>query len=185
MGRQVNFFMTLEDETAFCQFVLSESDVIIVPARSQVVPVSPLVPPLSAEHRSPIERSLLIWNANIFAGPEYVRHHIGFYYTAGSQEGGIEFTRSVKDGEVIRAGRLWTEPAFFIGLSGKVTEPMKKKHYDRWVNMLFSWIRKRYVKYSDLFYIGPGAVQFQEMGGKLGAAYAEMDDPSKIEKRLF
>jgi|GEM_PF-3362015 len=185
MGRQINFFMTLEDETAFCEFVLSAPGVAILPERTPSTEPAPLVPPLQAKCPSVLERSLVLWNSSILVGPKYARHHLGFSYTAGSQEGGIEFTRSVQDGSILRAGRLWTEPAFFVGLSGAVKEPDKKRQYDKWVTALFRWIRQRYVKYCDMFYIGPGAVQFQEMGGKLGPTYREMDDPDYMERRSF
>jgi len=187
MGRQINFFATLDDETAFCEFLLSTPGVSMLPARTNALPPPRLVPPLPRECPQPLDRSLVLWNANLFAGPEYVKHHIGFFYTAGSQEGGIEFTRSIQDRNIIRAGRLWASVRgrFLYNLDGTVRDPEKKRQFDSWLNSLFGWIRKRYVKYADLFYIGPGAVHFQEMGGKLGPTYAEMDDPSKIERRFF
>jgi hypothetical protein len=128
-----------------------------------------------------------LWNRRVFPSVDYQWHPGGYYDTAGSQEGGIEFTRSVCDGTVLRAGRLWTEPSStrFFKLDGTLRDTHAKKAYDRWVNRLFSWIRNGYVKYSQLFYIGPGAAVFQEMGGMLRAMHAEMDDPSKIERRYF
>ena len=185
MGTQIAFYMTQEDENDFCSFVLSEGDIVILPARTASVPPAPLFPPLAPTSGGFIERGLVLWNKSLFASPEYVQNSTGVYTTAAAQQGGIEFVRSSQEGEVIRAGRLWTEPAYFVGLFGKVAHPTIKKDYDRWIRRLFQWIRSHYVKHSRLFYVGPGACRFQEMGGRLGQMYAEMEDPSKIERRLF
>lgn len=187
MGRQINFFMTLADEEAFCDFVLSEEDVYILPSRVVAIPPQRLRSPLPAQCQSPLDRDLLIWHNGIFNDPEFVYHPAGSYSTAGSQKGGIEFTRCLIDNNTIRAGRLWTEhkSRTFVKLDGTINEPARKAAFDRWVNKLFRWIRKRYVKYAELFYIGPGAVQFQEMGGMLGPHFYEMDDPMNIQRRPF
>ena len=132
-------------------------------------------------------RDLLLCNRNIFPDPEFTWHHCGYFQTAGAQEGGFEFNRSVRDCNVIRSGRLWTEHrgSHIYMLDGTVRDPVQKAAYDKWGSELFRWIRKRYIKYSQMFYIGPGAARFQEMGGRLGGAYPEMDNPNNIEQRPF
>ncbi len=187
MSRQLNFFMTYEDETEFCNFVISDRAVFLVLDRVTSLPPLHLTPPLPSVDQDAGLRDLILWNRQVAPGPEYHWHHMGFYSTAAAQQGGMEFTRSVQDGTAIRSGRLWTVPdsSVFIMLDGNVRDPGVKATYDRWVNRLFRWIRTHYVKHSYLFYIGPGACRFQEMGGKLRPAYPEMDDPSKIERRMF
>ena len=187
MGRQIAFFMDAGDEHEFCRFVLSEQGVAIFPDRVNSIPAPELSVQLPPVRGDSIERSVLLWNHSIFDGPEYVRNSAGVFCSAGSQQGGVEFTRSVQEESVIRAGRLWASVRgrFLYNLDGQVRDPDKKRAFDRWLNGLFNWIRKRYVKHSKWFYIGPGACRFQEMGGRLGQMYAEMEDPNKIERRSF
>jgi len=178
--------MTSTDEEEFCQFVLLDRNVVILMDRVPSLPPDELVPPLTPVLQQSFDRMLLLWNRAVFPSPEYRWHPAGFFSTAGSQCGGVEFNRSVLDGDTLRAGRLWTEPGAtcFLNLDGSVRNPEAKSTYDAWVSRLFRWIRARYIKRDVLFYVGPGAAGFIEKGGTLGNAYPAMDDPENVQRRI-
>ena len=68
MGRQVNFYMTGEDEKEFVNFVRATGDIVIFPSRSlqrYFQPVDELPEPFSNEHWL----GFLFYNRGIFVKP--------------------------------------------------------------------------------------------------------------------
>lgn len=165
MGRQVNFYMSREDEREFVDFVRSTANVEILPytsATREFTPVQTLPEPLSMKFWGEL------WLVNRSISSNLVVNFIsqqGYYTIDGLQSSVIEFSRSFLQEGVLKPGRIWAEFNVFDG--GRMILLPKESGLEEWYDAIAKWIRKRYKRVSSSFYAAPGAMRFRQDGGKL------------------
>jgi hypothetical protein len=163
MGRQVRFFMDRNDEKRFVEFVRSSRDVVILPYDSP----DPRFPPLNdLPDYSSDNFSFMLWlfNPRVSSRLEtdYVpeQHH---YTIDRDTSSVVEFSRTIREGNIVRPGRLWAE---FKYLDPDRKWALKEPEFKKWYESLAKWIRKNYSREIDPdFYFGPGALKLVKEGG--------------------
>ncbi len=162
MGRQVNFYMTNEEEKRFIEFTNGTGDIVILADTSptqELRDIKTLPEPFSV----PSWAFLLMYNRNVKPEPilEYVPQQ-KHYVVERFQSPVVEFSRSFVKNDVMRAGRIWAEFKFYDEHRNLVAkDPM----FQKWFNQLANWIRKNYKLVDSLTYAGPEAVIFRAKGG--------------------
>jgi hypothetical protein len=165
MGKQINYYMSEEDERWFVEFVISERDVGILMSR-QLLPEPELCKDLPARETLGWFQ-LFLWDRQNSMPPKYdyvpqQRHYVLDRFESEV----IEFHRSIMDeGRLVR-GRLWVEmngwrhddPATIIKKSVAI---------GKWYEKLASWIKKRSKRNAAGAYVMPGAAAFAAQGGQL------------------
>jgi hypothetical protein len=114
MGKQVNFYMTAEDEQEFLSYIRSDRDVGIFKYTlpSTDIPFLNELPP----HGEPFWAALWLWDRDHSPPPVLTYVERQKYYTVAEVESEvIEFDRcGLDEGRLVR-GRIWAE---MNGLSG-------------------------------------------------------------------
>lgn len=161
MGRQILFYMDVETEGHFVDFVSEEGCVL-----------SRMTNPLSVVRTLPEPFSGDFW-----AKMHLYKHDFGEIVTGHYPDGMIsidsiispviEFHRSVVDHEecAIRRGRLWVEPKYYDE-NGTLVE--KPKELVLWYNKLTRWVKKNleaFELHGHKFYISAGMKQFLDESG--------------------
>jgi hypothetical protein len=165
MGKQVNFYMTVEDEQKFVQFVRGERNVAIFKSVLPTTEIPNLIelPPVG----EPFWFSLCLWNRDESPPPTLTYVEQQRYYSVGKIDSEIiEFDRCVLDqGRLVR-GRIWAE------MNGwKREDPAtiikKSDAFSAWYNRLASWIKRHSTRNDRGQYLMPGAARFAEHGGTM------------------
>lgn len=165
MGRQVNFYMTAEDEQDFVSFVRSDKNAEFLNYISRS-------PQMQVLEQLPTSDEIFwagqfLWNREFSPLPSMKFIEQQGYYIPDSHESEIiEFSRSHLDEGRLNQGRIWAEmngwqrqdPATII----KKSEPFSK-----WFDRLANWIKRRSTRDSVGFYVLPGAAAFVQQGGYL------------------
>ena len=165
MGKQVNFYMTNEDETAFLSFVRSDRCVCILPERMPSGDVLCLegLPDRSADAWFQV----WLWDREHCSRPclKYVekqKHYVVDFLTSEV----IQFSRSYYDEQRLVRGRIWAEFKLFdLNHLGKSKE--KSASFVKWFNRLAGWIRRTGLKNEVGDYLLPAAVKYVAAGGRL------------------
>lgn len=173
MGKQVNFYMLEQDETAFMAFALQDPDVqILAPANVQDCPL--ILEELPAG-RSPYLDSSTVYlsrkNQPIFlrSGVMQVGELAGqtLYLIEPFDSSVIEFYRCFlrpDRPDTLTSGRLWTEMRRLT--PDKQAFEYKGDEFKKWYDSLARWIRRRYHRVGDR-YVGPRAYEWHLAGGIL------------------
>lgn len=165
MGKQVNFYMTADDERKFVEFVRSDRSVAIfksVLPTTEIADLSELPPP-----GEPFWFSLCLWDKDHSPPPSltYIKQQ-GHHCVEKIESEVIEFDRCVMDeGRLVR-GRIWAEmngwrrddPATIIN---------KSEAFSAWYERLANWIKRQSTRNSTGEFVLPGAARFAEQGGMM------------------
>jgi hypothetical protein len=172
MGRQVNFYMTAEDEREFVAFVRSDRDVRVFKSVSPSTEISFLdeLPPVG----EPFWFALCLWDRRLSA-PEL--SHIeqqGYYAVKETESEVIQFHRcGLDEGRLVR-GRIWAEMEYWDLSRNPPHRVRKSESFRRWFDRLANWVKRHSVRDERGDYILPGAAKFAKEGGKLvQAVFAE------------
>jgi hypothetical protein len=173
MGKQVNFYMLEEDEKEFVEFVLSQSEAVILGFAS--LQETPSILDRLPTEDSPVIRQhtvffwrpsdpLFTWSGVMKAGPLQGQR---LYFIDSSQSAVIEFGRCLllPDKNMLTRGRIWAEMRRLEG--DKFVH--KGEEFEKWYDIIAAWVRKRYRKIGTkpYFYISPRAYSLYQAGGKL------------------
>ena len=165
MARQVTFFMAKEDEDAFLSFVRGTGDVVLIPSTSiseNFQPIDVLPSPLSSEPW----RQFWIWNRTIASNyqSEYVPEN-NRYVINGLLSSLVEFSRSYVKENTMYPGRIWAE---FTTVDDETNDlDQKSREFRNWYEELAKWIRREFMHTGWMMFAGPGALKFQDEGGKI------------------
>jgi hypothetical protein len=165
MGRQVTFFMAREDEDAFLRFVQSTGNVALVPSVSSNNSFQP-VDTLPETFSEGFWRQFWLWNRSITPSfrSEFVPEK-GYYIINGLLSSLVEFSRSYIKDDTMYPGRIWAE---FTVIDDETNDlGQKDRAFKNWYEDLAKWVRREFVHTGWMMFAGPGALRFQEQGGKL------------------
>jgi hypothetical protein len=160
MGRQVHFHMLGEDLREFFRFVQDDPQVTITARDSSTAQVLPL-----GDRAADSENTLCLWNKKFL--PRIERKWIsepGYYRVDSLRLPVLEFMPPFKatwEGKpALGQGRLFGNFEAYLG---------KPADFEKWYEVLASWIRKRYRKgpLGPGDYVGPEAYEFYRSGGFL------------------
>jgi hypothetical protein len=164
MGKQVNFYMTADDEREFVEFVRSSANVAIFKSVQASPEIRELeeMPPAG----EPFWFALYLWNKDDSPPPTlaYIKEQ-GWYSVDRFESEVIEFHRcSVDEGRLVR-GRIWAEmngwrrddPATII---------KKSEVFVKWYDRLANWIKRRSTRNAVGDFMLPGAAAFAAKGGQ-------------------
>jgi hypothetical protein len=165
MGKQVNFYMTEEDEREFLEFVHSDRNVAVFMGVQQTAEIAVLDELPTSDTSGWFQ--LWLWDRDHSPTPvlRYVQQQ-GHYCVDRFESEVIEFDRSILDeGRLVR-GRIWAEmngwrhddPASVI---------KKSEAFSKWFDRLGNWIKRRSTRDSVGDFLLPGATQFSKQGGQL------------------
>lgn len=161
MGRQIHFYMLLEDEQEFVRAATKTGDVLFIVRDDANVADVRAVTDLGAG----CEKTHCLWNRRLL--PLLQREWIpnpGYYRADVFELPLIEFTKSFGstwEGQpALGQGRLWGDFDPRIG---------KPPEFTRWYETLTRWIRKNYQKSPAKMggYLGPAAQELYNRGGYL------------------
>lgn len=166
MGSQVNFYMTSEDEEAFCRFVISDDDAAILYTMRLDRPVERVAFPLP-DVKDPYCRWFTLWNSRFV--PESEITPPGKVPDADEPRGRfdinphtypvIEFMRCFTNADVLHPGRIWAH--FEHNRIG----PEQLKAFRSWFRKLAGWLNKLPYRW-DSYRVGQKAKEFFDNGGK-------------------
>lgn len=165
MGKQVNFYMSADDEREFVEFVRGDRNVGFFKFASPS-PEIPLVEELPTRDQ-PFSYLLFLWDRDHSPVPSlYFVKEQGYYVVSSIEAEVIEFSRSfLDDGRLIR-GRIWAE------MNGRrrddpATMIKKSDSFSKWFDRLAAWIKRRATRNAVGDYLLPGASTFAARGGQL------------------
>ena len=165
MGRQVNFYMTREDEEKFLRHVRSSGDVAVLPYASPTQDFKPLLD-LSD---SPIQKfSGTYWLFNRSVSNNLVVTFVsaqGYYTVDDDRSSVVQFIRSSLRNGSIHRGRIWAEFKYLD--RDKMALLPKEGEFREWYYTIAKWIRRNYKLLERLTYAGPGALKRIEEGFSL------------------
>ena len=158
MGRQVNFYMTAEDERQFVTFIRSMGNVAILGSvqLSKAVLELQELPPVG----EPFWFALCLWNKDCSPAPkmEYVTEQ-NYYCVEETESEVVEFSRSgVCDGRLVR-GRIWAEMTYWQ-LDDPPVVVKKSAAFGKFYDRLANWLRRQSVRDGAGNYVFPGARDF-------------------------
>lgn len=165
MGKQINFYMTDDDEREFVKFVQSTGKVAVLSY------TSPTEEPTVIEELPSNKESFwgcqFLWNTETSAMPsmKHIKQQ-GYFIPDAIESELVEFSRSfVDEGRLVR-GRIWAEMNGWKR-SDVATIIQKGDKFARWFDKLASWIKRRSTRNSNGDYLLPGATTFANQGGQL------------------
>lgn len=165
MGKQVNFYMTDDDEREFVEFARSSTDVVIfmdVQTSEDIAILGNLPTP-----ETPGWFGLCLWNKECSPPPKlkYIKEQC--YYSVDKLESEVvEFHRShMNEGRLVR-GRIFAEMSYWR-LSDKPPTVVKKSEaFVKWYDRLANWIKRRSTRNAVGDFMLPGAAIFAAKGGQ-------------------
>lgn len=167
MGRQVNFFMTTEDQQEFLEFMRSDRQVGIV---ADSTPTStPLLLDRFPQRGEPDWPKVWLWDRDHSGSPSlrYIKKQS--YYTVDDKSEVIEFWPGFVDGRCLIGGRIWAESTY-LG-EDRASFVKKSEAFVKWFDRLARWIKRRSVRTHLDRYVLTGADAFVAQGGQLRANY--------------
>ncbi|MFM2093974.1 MAG: hypothetical protein RIS70_1098 [Planctomycetota bacterium] len=175
MGRQVNFYMTADDEREFVEWVRTSGDVAIFKSAQDSVEIIELqeMPPMG----EPFWFALCLWNKDISPPPtlNYIKPK-GWHTVDPFESEVVEFHRCGMDkGRLVR-GRIWAEmngwqrsdPAVII---------KKSEAFVKWYDRLANWIKRRSIRNAVGDFMLRGAAAFAAKGGQCCQAVLANGEP--------
>lgn len=163
MGKQVNFYMTDDDERKFVEFVRSDRNVVIfnsVQTTTEIIALSEL--PTS---ETPGWFSLCLWDKDHCPPPtlNYIKEQNYFSVDRFASEV-IHFHRcGMDEGRLVR-GRIWAEMSGWRR-EDPATTINKSDAFSAWYERLANWIKRHSTRNDRSEFVMPGAARFAEQGG--------------------
>ena len=154
MGRQIQFYMTYEDEIAFIDHARSTGEVRLLAGTSEVESAPFFNYPHQLGGRK-LGETCYLWNGSISPKPkvDYISEQ-GLYCIDHLQSEVVSFWRSKIRGNEISVGRLHIEDTY-LDATGNLGK--KGEAFIAWYNTLSSWLRSTFQRGSDGVCTGPGA----------------------------
>lgn len=165
MGKQVNFYMTMDDERDFIAFVRATGNIAIL--KSVQMSEMPLQIDGLPSAGEPFWFALLLWNQDFSPRPalNFVKEQ-GWYCIDVYDSEVIEFDRSFMDeGRLVR-GRIFAEMTYWRLTDAPPTAVKKSEAFLKWYDRLARWIKRRSARNAAGDYLLPGAAAFAAAGGK-------------------
>ncbi|MFN8855970.1 MAG: hypothetical protein ACK50P_10410, partial [Planctomycetaceae bacterium] len=138
MGKQIGFYMNLDDEQEFVSFLASTGSIAILASVQKTVEVSELneLPKLG----TPFSWIVWIWNKDISVSPkvEFVKKH-DYYVIDGMNSEVIEWSRSHPVDGRLRPGRVWAEMNRWSFDNSRLLIP-KSEIFQKWTSRVLKWI---------------------------------------------
>jgi hypothetical protein len=165
MSKQVNFYMTSDDEEEFINFIHSDRDACIFSDR---IPA----PEIKNLNRLP-DRSMpgwfivWLWDKENSPPPElkYIAEQ-RYYVVDFFKSEVIQFSRCIIDNNRLIRGRIWAEITGWDRNNPSITIN-KSEMFQKWFNRLSSWIKRKSTKNKVGDFLLPGAVEYERNGGVL------------------
>ncbi|MCC9658817.1 hypothetical protein [Rhodopirellula halodulae] len=153
---QVNFFMAATDESEFFGFLSQRGDTTAVAGRS-FPSSSPPTLDLSLPGL-PNGNDITLLHREISQTPSCGDD--GLFRYELFRHAFIEFSRSVRSDEVMISGRIYAK-------IGWLDDSEANEAFRAWYNSIERWIKKRYSKIHDHWWVGPSAETWSRSGGQL------------------
>jgi hypothetical protein len=167
MGRQVNFFLSYDDQGELTEKLDSLGTIVAAAESSDRAEVIAL--PVSAFARWTVElgwpllfrpedrNSLIVESGRLEVADFGVRYYIERY-----QNPIVEFATCIQHENEILRGRFYYEAKYLDYASGVVVE--KSPDFISWATKIFNVVKKNTTKDAHGFYIGKGAQALQRRG---------------------
>ena len=158
MVSQVNFFMAEADEKEFVEMLRARGDTQMIAGRFHPTPTPPFVqelPPISGEQ--------LIELVNVaITDPPVMRANgagdfVGMYLFDAYKDAHIEWSRCYLEDGALVAGRIFAK-------SGWLDDRPANAAFQKWYDALARWIRRRYERTRDPWWVGPHAARWRRTG---------------------
>ena len=165
MGKQVNFYMTAEDEREFVEFVRTGEKVALfksVQASPEILELDKM-PPAG----EPFWFSLCLWNTDHKPPPTltYIKEQ-GYYCVEEMESEVIQFHRcGVDQGRLVR-GRIWAEMSYWRLGDVSPIVIRKSEAFVKWFDRLAKWIKRRSIRDQSGDYLLPNAAKYVHAGGQ-------------------
>lgn len=153
---QVNFFMTATDEIDFADYLANRGDTLAVAGLTFSSP-HPARIDLSS-HDLPLEKHITLLHSELSQSPS--RRDDDLYVYDMFRDAFIQFTRCQHDHEVMVSGRIYAKIGWLKDTDGN-------KLYLSWYGSIESWIKKRYIRLRQDWWVGPDAERWSRAGGQL------------------
>ncbi len=163
MGRQVNFYMTHEDEQEFLGFVRSTGTIAVFMTTQDSAELLELNE-LPAED---VEGAyfLCFWNKDISPHPKLKFITEQNHYCVDKMESEVvEFLRCVTIDQRLNPGRIWTEITYWDLNEDPPVMIRKPPAFEKWYNKLAAWLRKHGTRSESGYFIMPEASHFVHRG---------------------
>ena len=158
---QINFFMTEKDENEFVKMLFDRDDTLIIKGRFYITK-SPK--PVKKLNKFGKKEEYYLINTQITPKPYCSARGMGKYFGEylfdSFKDANIEFSRCYYHNKVLVSGRIFCK-------LGHLKSAEHNKIYKSWYNFLERWIKERYKKFQDPWWIGPDAEKWSKKGGKL------------------
>jgi len=130
MGRQVNFYMTNQDEAQFLDFVLKSGKVVLLPRVSHAVPFEPVegLPKPTPEY--PPEWPYFLFNESVSSNLVTNSGEKG-YCLDPLDSSVVEFSPCTTHGRILYRGRIWAQLSY-LNQQTKSNHP-KEKEFEKMV----------------------------------------------------
>jgi hypothetical protein len=167
MGRQVNFFLSYDDQAELADKLDHMGTVLAAAEFSDVPQVTPL--PVSTFARwivglsppllfHPQDLGRLIIESSRLTVPDFgIR-----YYIERTKNPIVEFSTCIQRDKEIQRGRFYYEPRYFDNGTGTMVE--KSPEFIAWATKIFNLVKKITAKDAQGYYIGRDAQALQSQG---------------------
>lgn len=166
-GRQVNFYMTNEDERQFVDFLMTTGDVVLH-AYTSMTPRFEPVRLLPEPYSGDFWYAFTILNRSISSNlrVRFISQQ-GYYVVDELNSSVIEFTRSVPETSIkaVHRGRIWADLTWLDNEKKIIVH--KEPAFKKWYETIAGWIRRKYIRLDQLEYAGPDAIKLRDEGGAL------------------
>lgn len=163
MGRQTNFFMTLDDEIRLFEFLISSPDVIVYPGSE--LPEPKEVPLRSVDELRQSDTFVLyLRDRSVSPAPVIQESKHGFWVDAIESEV-VEWSRSIEVDGRLQLGRIYIQTTRISQDDPHALE-RKSDEFLKWFDSLQRWIRRHAERCDDRWkQVMPGAAAYEREGG--------------------
>jgi hypothetical protein len=167
MMSQINFFQSREDEIEFTNFLFDQQDTWIL-SGSFFQKSKP--EPLSSRQLPIAQNQITLINKILMPKIEVTTRGLGdlsnVFLFDMYKDPCIQFSRSTLEGNVLLPGRIFAKIGYL--------EPAETNSlYKSWYSKLERWIKKRYLKVHDFWWIGNGAEKWCRQGGIIALGHIQ------------
>jgi hypothetical protein len=166
MGKQVNFYMTDDDEREVVAFVRASGNIAIFKSVQTSPEILELVemPPRG----EPFWFALYLWNKDVSPIPKlnYIKEQ-DYYAVEEMESEVIQFHRCGMDAGRLVRGRLWAQMSYWRLTDNSPAVVNKSDAFSAWYERLANWIKRHSTRNDRGEFVMPGAARFVEQGGML------------------
>ena len=152
---QVNFFMTVEDEATFLDFLFSRTDTHVLDGRFFD---SRSPDPLASKDEVGQADELTLVNKELMPKPIPGSRGSGGYLFDMFYDPSIEFSRCRTSKKRLLNGRIYATIGWLKPKGANAT-------YKKWYGSIERWLKKQYRRVDKIWWFGPGAWEWSMAGG--------------------